>query len=79
MLSTNSLTLCKDKFWQILIDIPQSETAVKMGTFGVRRASDESLWPSTLVHGDRRMIGCYISREPGSRGDKSSWRRNTCC
>ena len=30
-----------DKFWLILIDIAKCESVVKMGTFGVKGASDE--------------------------------------
>jgi len=38
-----------DKFSQILIDIAQRERVVKMGTFGVKRASDESFWPNNTL------------------------------
>ena len=37
-----------DKFLLILIDIAQWERVVKMGTFGVKGASDEYFCPSTV-------------------------------
>jgi len=46
MLSTG--LLMQGQFSLILIDITQWERVVKMGTFGVKRASDEKFCPSTL-------------------------------
>ena len=38
----------RTNFSLILIDIAQRERVVKMGTFGVKRASDEYFCPSTV-------------------------------
>ena len=50
----------------ILIDIVQCERVVKMGTFGVKRASDESFCPGTVL-----SLGRSETVKNGSRRAKT--------